>query len=85
LLYDLRNSKNEHVYLYIVITPEEQLILTLMDLFLGGSETVGTFLNWAILFLTLNPAVQTRIKEEINSILPLNQPITLEHINRQDN
>jgi cytochrome P450 family 2 subfamily J len=71
--------------LYVVITPEEQLILTLMDLFLGGSETVGTFLNWAILFLTLNPAAQTRIKEEINSTLPPNEPITLEHINRQDN
>ena len=38
------------------------------DLFLAGSETSSTTLDWAFLFLIENPAVQKRCQDEIEEV-----------------
>jgi len=48
-----------------ISTIEEQLEIILEDLFLGGSETTGTFLTWSVLFMVQNPDVQAKLRKEI--------------------
>jgi len=38
----------------------------LVDLFIGGSETTSTTLNWAILFMILNPEIQKKVQLELD-------------------
>jgi len=41
------------------------MIITVLDLFLAGSETTGMVICWTILFLTLNQEPQRKLKREI--------------------
>jgi len=41
------------------------MIVTLLDVFLAGSETSSMVLCWAILFLTLNQEPQRKLRQEI--------------------
>jgi len=57
-----------------------------MDLFLAGSETTSNTMEFAILYMILNPDVQKRVQAEIDSIvgierLPsiLDKPKQVEH------
>jgi cytochrome P450 len=38
------------------------LVGTLLDLFIAGSETTSTTLTWAVLFMAREPAVQKRVQ-----------------------
>ena len=48
-----------------MLVVEEQLIVTLLDLFFAGAETTSMTLNWTILFLTLNPEKQRILQQKI--------------------
>ncbi len=48
---------------------ETNLKNVLTDIFIAGSETTSTTLAWAILFLLRNPEVQTRVQEELDSVV----------------
>ncbi|XP_069593145.1 cytochrome P450 2D14-like [Ranitomeya imitator] len=48
---------------------ETNLLMTTCDLFLAGSETTGTTLRWAVLFMILYPDVQSKVQEEIDRII----------------
>jgi len=47
---------------------ERQLIASLFDMFLAGSDTTSTSFAWAVLFLCKYPEVQRKLQEEITSI-----------------
>jgi len=36
-----------------------------MDMFIAGSETTSTTLNWAMLFMLVNPKIQKKVNESI--------------------
>ncbi|XP_037044115.1 cytochrome P450 2B4-like [Bradysia coprophila] len=61
---------------------DDQLLITMLDIFQAGLETTSNMLSWTILFLILNPHVQERLYEEISRVIPKGQPITLDHKNR---
>ena len=42
---------------------------TIMDLFTAGIETTSNLLGFALIYMILNPDVQTKVQEEIDSIL----------------
>ncbi|CAG0903790.1 unnamed protein product, partial [Darwinula stevensoni] len=46
-----------------------QLQINIQDLYFAGSETTGNTVRWAILLLALNPDVQKRAQEEIDSVI----------------
>ncbi|CAH1230951.1 CYP2J2 [Branchiostoma lanceolatum] len=48
---------------------ETQLEITVLDLFLAGTETVSTTLWWACLLLILNPDIQHKVQGEIEEVL----------------
>ena len=47
----------------------ESLEIVLVDLFIGGSETTATSINWTVLYLLHYPHVQEKIHEELDQIV----------------
>jgi cytochrome P450 family 2 subfamily J len=45
------------------------LKLTVSDLFIAGSETTASTLNWAVLFLTTFPEIRKKVQEEIQQVV----------------
>ncbi len=43
--------------------------LTLMDLFLAGSDTTAATMDWAVMWICKHPKVATTMKEEIDSVI----------------
>ena len=54
----------------------EQLIVTILDFFLAGTETTATTLLWAIMYMALNPKVQEKCLSEIQDIIGERSPST---------
>ena len=44
-----------------------------VDLFAAGTETTATLLNWTLLYLCLNPAIQKRCHDEIDKVIDSNR------------
>ncbi len=40
----------------------------IFDLFIAGSETTSTTLNWGMLYMILNPDAQARVREELDAV-----------------
>lgn len=61
---------------------DDQLLITMLDIFQAGTETTSNLLSWTILFLILNPHVQEKLHEEISRMVPKGEPISLAYKNR---
>ncbi|KFR06065.1 Cytochrome P450 2J6, partial [Opisthocomus hoazin] len=48
---------------------EENLIQTVFDLFLAGTETTATTLRWALLYMVVYPDVQEKVQKELDAVL----------------
>ncbi|XP_078602690.1 cytochrome P450 2D4-like [Branchiostoma floridae x Branchiostoma japonicum] len=53
---------------------DRELQEILVDLFLAGTETTATTTRWALLYLMLNPDVQEKVHQEIDSVLGQSAP-----------
>ncbi|KAK3086583.1 hypothetical protein FSP39_020630 [Pinctada imbricata] len=58
---------------------DDQLVQTLQDLFIAGSETTATTLRWAILFLTAHQDIQKKMRKEIDSMIGQSTTPSMEH------
>jgi cytochrome P450 family 2 subfamily J len=47
----------------------EQLVQTLIDLFVAGTETTSSTLSFALLFMTREQEMQDRVRAEIHDVL----------------
>ena len=57
-------AANQHSYF-----SEEQLIQVMNDIFSAGLENVTSTIEWAVLFLMINPKAQKRIQSEIDRVV----------------
>jgi len=57
---------------------ERSLKVSLVDLFLAGTETTTSTLMWSILFLLNYPEIQRQVHEEIDKVLGSNQQASLD-------
>ncbi|NXG44563.1 CP2J2 protein, partial [Psilopogon haemacephalus] len=48
---------------------EENLIQTIFDLFLAGTETTATTLRWALLYMVVYPDIQEKVQKELDAVL----------------
>ncbi|KAK2835780.1 hypothetical protein Q5P01_016264 [Channa striata] len=48
---------------------ETNLALCSLDLFLAGTETTSTTLQWALVYLIVNPEVQAKVQAEIDRVI----------------
>jgi len=53
----------------ILLFTDKNLSATVADIFIAGSETTSTTLNWAILYLIANPDIQEKLHKEIISVI----------------
>ena len=56
----------------------ENLTNNLMDFFMAGSETTSTTLTWAMLYMVRNPQVQSKVQEELDTVVGRNRNPTLQ-------
>ncbi|XP_060098779.1 cytochrome P450 2J4-like isoform X1 [Heteronotia binoei] len=57
---------------------EDNMIQSIFDLFLGGTETSSTTLSWALLYMVAYPDVQAKVQKEIDAVLTPSQTICYE-------
>ncbi|NXG54775.1 CP2J6 protein, partial [Hemiprocne comata] len=48
---------------------EENLIQSIFDLFMAGTETTATTLRWALLYMVLYPDIQEKVQKELDAVL----------------
>ncbi|KTF78369.1 hypothetical protein cypCar_00043767 [Cyprinus carpio] len=48
---------------------EDNMVMSVSDLFLAGTDTTSTTIRWGLIFLTQNPDVQERCHKEIVGVL----------------
>lgn len=65
LLYKIQETSNSQNPLYDK-TGELNLLNALFDLFLAGSDTTAITLDWAMLFMILNPDIQNKVRDELD-------------------
>jgi len=61
---------------------QEQLLFTVRQLFIAGTDTTSATLRWAIVLLTNHVAVQERLHAEIDSIIGRERLPTLDDRSR---
>lgn len=52
---------------------DDQLLAICLDMFIAGSETTTNTLDFALLNMVLHPDIQTRVQEQIDSVLSPNE------------
>lgn len=56
----------------------DQLLTSIVNLFIGGTETTSTTLRWALVFMIENPDVQEKVFNEIISVVGPNREVLLD-------
>lgn len=56
------------------LLPENQLVASVVDIFLAGTDTTATFFMWGILLLGKHASIQTELAAEIDSVLESMKP-----------
>jgi cytochrome P450 family 2 subfamily J len=56
----------------------DQLLTSIVNLFIGGTETTSTTLRWALIYMIENPEVQEKVFEEIRLVVGTARDVTLE-------
>ncbi|KFO88795.1 Cytochrome P450 2J6, partial [Buceros rhinoceros silvestris] len=57
---------------------EDNMVYSINDLFLGGSETTSTTLNWGLLYMVAYPDIQEKVQKELDAVLDPSQSIWYE-------
>ena len=60
------------------IEGQVNLVNDLVDLLIAGSETTSTTLNWAMLYMVMNPEVQENVRKELDEITGRSRALTWE-------
>ena len=60
--------ESSYNFRYKLTLVDEELVVIIRDLMIGGAETVASLLEFAILHLALNPLVQQKLQSEIDRV-----------------
>jgi len=55
------------------VLSEDGLVMLLLDLFSAGVESVANTLDYAILYMVLNPHIQRKVQEELDNVVGRNR------------
>ncbi|CAL8133539.1 unnamed protein product [Orchesella dallaii] len=66
-LAEMKKAKDETSHFY-GIKAERQLVATMFDMFIAGSESSATTLSWTIVYLCKFPEVQKKVQQEIEAV-----------------
>ncbi|KAL0196653.1 hypothetical protein M9458_005193, partial [Cirrhinus mrigala] len=54
---------------------QENLVVTVGNLFVAGTDTTGTTLRWGLMLMAKYPHIQDRVQEEIDRVIGGRQPV----------
>ncbi|XP_062278458.1 steroid 21-hydroxylase [Scomber scombrus] len=70
----LQGLENHHNTEHGALLTDTHVHMATVDLLIGGTETTAAWLNWTIAFLLHRPEVQTRVHEELRTVLEGQDP-----------
>ncbi|XP_032081892.1 cytochrome P450 2C8-like [Thamnophis elegans] len=73
-LAEMEKTKNQPQSPY----DEKNMVQCVFDLFLGGTDTSGTTLYWALLYMAFYSDIQAKVQQEIDTVLPPGHSICYE-------
>jgi cytochrome P450 len=56
-------------FVQLLVLSEDGLVMILLDLFSAGAESVANSLDYAMLYMVLNPHIQRKVHEELDAVL----------------
>ncbi|XP_056309094.1 cytochrome P450 2K1-like isoform X2 [Danio aesculapii] len=68
--FSMMKSGKRHSYFH-----EENLMVTVANLFAAGTDTTGTTLRWGLMLMAKYPNIQDRVQEEIDRVIGGRQPV----------
>merc|ERR1719188_1292426 len=66
---EIKNSGEDDESAFHESEGYEQLVQTLIDLFIAGTEPTSSVLSFALLYMVREPGVQDRVRAEIHDVL----------------
>ena len=70
ICHSFRGNNKSLTYIFkIIFSTDDQLLQTLRDFFVAGSDTTAATLRWAALFIVCNPGVQSKMRQEIERVV----------------
>lgn len=79
----LKQAKQDEVAKKVDSTFDmDQLITSITNLFIGGTETTSTTIRWALVFMIENPEVLARVRQEIDAYMATKSNAT--HVRMED-
>ncbi|XP_025032531.1 cytochrome P450 2J6-like [Python bivittatus] len=73
-LAEIEKTKNQPEPPY----DEKNMVQSIFDLFLGGTETSSVTLYWALLYMVLYPDIQDKVQKEMDTVLTPGQSLCYE-------
>jgi len=68
MLIEIQNTKDETSSFY-QNKGYNNLVNTMLELFVAGSETTSTTLTWAVLYMIREPEIQSRVQAELDKVV----------------
>ena len=65
------SADKENKLPWVLIISEGNILRVIEDLFIAGSESTSTSLDWTILYMIEYPEIQKKCQEEIEAVRPL--------------
>jgi cytochrome P450 len=56
-------------FVQLHVLSEDGLVMLLLDLFSAGVESIANTLDYAMLYMVLNPHIQRKVQEELDAVV----------------
>lgn len=59
--------------MFLFFVQVENLTIVVSDFYVAGSATTASAIRWFILYMAIYPGIQTKLQQELDSVVPANR------------